>query len=183
MENKLAKEKSIFKFRVKQIAYGWCHVCMTINNHEIDYWASCVLGYSPIGAFIEACADFMSEESDKLYITWYAEPGTLKMNLELDENQLLHMDIMKYGNESDNDLEEEWHEVIPYECFVSAIISEGFRVLKTYGLYGYRASWQNGTDFPLSALLRITKKCDRVMKGDSWHSNIFQEIECIKEFL
>jgi hypothetical protein len=158
---------------------------MTINNHEIDYYASCLIGDSPIAAFIEYCADVHSDDyiDEPFYITWYAEPGTLKVDLTLDENQLLHMDIRKYGNESDNDLEEEWHEVIPYECFVYAIISEGFRVLKTYGLYGYRASWQNQTDFPLSALLRITKKCDCVMKGDSWHSNIFQEIECLKEFL
>ena len=118
MENKLAKEESIFKFQVKQIAYGWCHVNMTVNNHKIDYWASCVLGDSPIGAFIEACADFMSEESDKLHITWFAEPGTLKMNLELDENQLLHMDSRKYGNESDNDLEEVLKEPILSSCVV-----------------------------------------------------------------
>ena len=176
--------KNIFKFRVKEIAYGWCHVNLIINNKEIDYYASSVLGDSPVDSFIEACADFISLDTDgTYYITWYDEPGTLKFDLSLDESQMLHMDIRKYEDEDDSNLEEEWHEVIPYDCFVNEVISEGFRVLRAFGLYGYRCSWQNQTDFPLASLLRITKKCYRVWNGDSCYSDISKEIECLQEFL
>lgn len=177
-------EKAIFKFRVKDIAVGWCHVNMIINDKEIDYYASSVLGDSPVDSFIEACADFISLDTDgKYYITWYDEPGTLKIDLNLDEDRQLHIDIKKCADESDNDVEEEWHEVIPYKCFETAVILEGFRVLRAFGLYGYRCSWQGGTDFPLASLLRITKKCYRVWDGDSCYSNIFKEIECMQEYL
>lgn len=174
--------KNIFKLRVKEIAYGWCRVNMLINDKEISYCAS-YLGINPLESFIDACADFISLDTDgEYYCTWYDEPGSLHIELKMEEHNL-RMDIKQCADESDNEVVKEWHEVIPYDCFVNEVISEGFRVLRAFGLYGYRCSWQNQTDFPLASLLRITKKCYRVWNGDSCYSDISKEIECLQEFL
>ena len=179
-------EQSTFKFHVQNISFGWCRVLMLINDKEVWYNAS-YLGENPLETMIDACADLMEEEGH-YYISWHREPGTLKIKLNLVDD-MLQIDIFDekvYYNEEmkeEKNVEEKVHEVVPFKDFVSAIRAEGFRVLNAFGLYGYRRSWQNHTDFPLTNLLRITGKCDEIWKGDSCCTNISKEIEVLQECL
>jgi len=172
-------EKSIFKFRVKEIAVGWCDVELIIHDNVINFCAS-YLGPNPLDSFIEACADFSDSYSDgEFNITWYEEPGSLHITLKLEENNFLHIDIKLCTYESDDDVIQEWHETIPYECFESAIIAESFRVLKTYGIQGYRMSWLSHTDFPIAPLLSLITKASPIQKGDTYYTDIDAELKCL----
>ena len=173
-------EKEVFKFTVKNLYFGWCRVVMLINDKRIEYDAE-YLGPNPLASFIEACAELM-ECSGDYYIKWCHHDMELEIDMELDENSMLHLDIVDQ-DEGRNTIYEEWHETIPFEDFVTAIISEGFRVLNAFGLYGYQHSWLNHEDFPLTNLLRITGKCKEIWKGDSCCTDISQEIECLQLFL
>ena len=175
-------EKEVFQFRVQNISWGWCRVLMLINDKEISYNAS-YLGPNPLDTLIDVCADFLIGNEDG-HITWLAEPRQMDIKLHLDEHNQLHLDL-KDQDDKDNIVYGEWHEVIPFNIFVSAIISEGFRVLNAFGLYGYRCSWSDHTDFPLASLLRITGELseDRFEISEYFFSNIFKEIECLQEHI
>lgn len=169
-------KNNVFKFRVQSLALGWCRVFMLINDKRIDYNAS-YLGPNPLASFIEACADLM-EEHGKYYIQWQQEPGRLQIDLNLDVDKMLHVDIINH-----NEPEEEWHEVIHFDDFVSAIVSEGFRVLNAFGLYGYYRSWQDHSEFPLTNLLRITRECKEMWSNDTCSTDISKEIECLQNHI
>ncbi len=173
-------EKEVFKFTVKNLSFGWCYVVMLINDKRVSYNAE-YMGPNPLASFIEACAELM-EYPGNYYIKWRYHDMILKIDMNLDEDEMLHLDIFDQ-NEGGDTINEEWHETIPFEDFVTAIISEGFRVLNAFGLYGYQQSWQNHEDFPLTNLLRITGKCKEIWKGDSCCTDISKEIECLQFFL
>ncbi len=149
---------TVFKFCVKEIAVGWCDIEMIINGNVIKFVAS-YLGPNPLDSLIEACGDLSDSYSDDEYhITWLKEPGSMYIDMKLVNNKVLRLDIKQCSDESDKNVIQEWHETVPYDIFESVIIAEGFRVLNTYGLCGYHSSWSDHTDFPLSSLLRLTKK-------------------------
>lgn len=178
----------VLKFRIKEIAYGWCRVQMLINDKEIEFDASC-LGPNPLDTFIKACLKFLiAIENDevgldgKYNISWLTEPGELKIDLNLDNVHLLHLDILEVEEETTYN---EWHEIIPYQDFVSEVIREGYRVINTLGLYGYQCSWSDNLEFPLSSLLRISTTIKPQQLGDceSYITDVFREIECISQHL
>lgn len=171
-------KKEIFKFHVQNIAFGWCRVAMYIYDKEIHYNAG-YLGPNPLESFVDACFDYLIEKGE-YHIVWQAEPGQMKITLNLDESNMLHLDIVDQ-NEDGVTIYGEWHEVIPYNAFVESVVSEGFRVLNAFGLYGYRCSWSDKTEFPLSELLRITDSIMEVMIRDSYNSDLSKEMECLQE--
>ena len=173
-------ENKAFKFHIQNLANGWCRVVMLINDKEI-YFNAEYMGPNPLESLVGACAELM-EMSGQYHIKWIDKFMILRIDMELDESNMLHLGIIDQ-REDGSEIYGEWHEVIPFEIFVSEIISEGFRVLYAFGLYGYRKSWQNHEDFPLTNLLRITGKCKEMWQGDSCCTNISKEIECLQEFI
>ena len=173
-------EKEVFKFHVQELSYGWCRVVMLINDKEIHYNAS-YLGQNPLASFIDACEDLYNEEGT-YYVVWQAEPGILEITLDLKGDNQLYLDIIDKDGDNES-INGEWHEIIPFEVFVSAIVSEGFRVLNAFGLYGYKCSWPDYTEFPLSNLLHITGRIQIKTIGDSYISDIVKEMECLQENL
>ena len=153
---------SKFKIHVQHISYGWCGLELVIGDKLIK----CNAGYSgpnPLASLIEICLDFLTSQKEgyenKGYIeetrtTWQEEPGDITLELKLSKNNKVLMDIIK--RDDDENVLEEWHEVVSFEDFKVAIVSEGFRVLNAFGLLGYYAAWANHADFPLAALLRLT---------------------------
>lgn len=148
--NKKNMEQYIFKFRVQRIEVGNCDVVMTINDKVIPYSAS-YLGCEPMASMIEICSEMMREVEmngeDRIW--WADEPGGLRFTFIPNKEGVLHIDI------ADEITKEEWHEDVLFDAFVTAIISESFRVLKAFGLYGYRNAWASDTEFPLSQLMLI----------------------------
>lgn len=175
-----------FKFHVQNLSYGWCQILMLINDKKVWYNAS-YLGDNPLETMIEACTELM-KENGPYYISWEREPGVL--NIELNHiDDMLQIDLFDekvyYCEEAKEEkvVEKKVHEVVPFKDFVSAIISEGFRVLNAFGLYGYRQSWLNHTDFPLTNLLRLTGKCGEIWKGDSCCTDISKEMAVLQEYI
>lgn len=164
----------MFKIHVRNLSFGWCRVVMYINDKMIEYNAS-NLGQNPLATLIDACVGLMEEDGNH-YIKWEQEPGMLQIDLNLDEEKMLHVDIINH-NECDDS--SEWHEVVSFEDFVSSVQSEGFRILNAFGLCGYRKSWQRDEDFPLTNLLRLTGKCKQLWKGDNCTSDLQEEIDCL----
>ena len=167
-----------FQFHVQSISYGWCDVEMQINDKRLYYKASCI-GSNPISTFIESCLCFKYEK-DKYLIKWQDEQGILQIDLFLQDKNQLRLDIYEKDEEKNC---QEWHELVPYTDFIEAVISEGFRVLKSYGIRGFRTSWQIDEEFPLGALLEISKKADDKYYSDACCSNLSKEIECITDYM
>ena len=179
-------EKDVFKFHVQNLSFGWCRVLMHINDKEIYFNASYV-GVNPLASMIDACESLM-EDPEKYHVVWQKEPGELDIKFHLDDKKQLHIDVYEKSfvfdaGEEKGEINDEWHEIVPFEKFVSSIVSEGFRVLNAFGLYGYRCSWQDHEDFPLTNLLRITKQCEEMWQGDSCRTDISKEIECLQKYI
>lgn len=172
-------KKEVFKFRIQSLSFGWCRILMQINDKEISFNAS-YIGPNPLASLVETCLDIVIDAEENYYdthhITWETEPGLLKMQLQLDKTNKLHIDL----NITDD---RELHETIHFNDFVTSVVSEGFRVLNAFGLYGYRCSWSDQTDFPLSSLLRLTGKTKGKQFGDSYNSNFTDEIESLQDYI
>lgn len=168
--------QKVFRFHVQNLAGGWCCVEMLINDKRIWFNAE-YMGANPIASFIKACAK-LKDKGGKCHVKWVYHDNCLEIKMELKHNNTLCLDIKNNAYEP-----EEWHETIPFGIFVSEIVSEGFRVLNAFGLYGYKCSWQNNEDFPLTDLLRITGKCEEIWKGDSCSTDIMKEIDVLREYI
>ena len=172
-------DKAVFKFHVISLSYGWCKVVMIINNKEISFNAS-YIGDNPLASFIDACM-CLKEKWDEYHIVWEDEPGTLKIHIKLGEKDMLHFDITTSDMwDEDESVEKEWHEVVPFNAFEDAIISEGFRVLNAFGLYGYRLAWLNDEDFPITNLLHISSESEELGEDGSFTTDISKEINAIQ---
>lgn len=170
----------MFRIRVRKLYHGWCEVVMYINDKCIICHAG-YLGQNPIASLIDVCSELKDEKysTEPLTINWEEEPGGMEIELERNhaKNDMLHLYIYdKYEGK-------EWDEEVKFQDFVDAIISEGFRVLNAFGLYGYRRSWMTDIDFPVTNLLHITGKCKKLWKNDSCCTNLAEEIECINEYV
>lgn len=150
---------------------------MYINNKMIEYNAS-YLGKNPLATLIDACVDLI-EEDGSYDVSWEQEPGCLQIDMTL-EDRILYLDIV---NHNGDDKEPEWHETVPFDDFVSAVQAEGFRILNAFGLYGYRRSWLNGTEFPLANLLRLTGRSKELWKGDSCTTCLKEERDCLSSHI
>ena len=176
-------EKEVFKFHVQNLAFGWCCVLMNINDKEICYNAE-YLGPNPLETFINACAYLMEEGNDYYHTKWMYHDDVLDIKMTLDEKGMLLFDIIELTDDHDDkSVFQEYHEVVEFKAFQSAMVSEGFRVLNAFGLYGYQRSWQNYEDFPLTNLLRITGECKEFWKGDSCSTDVSKEIEVLQKHI
>ena len=178
---------SQFKVHVQYITYGWCGIELIVNSTLIKCNAG-YLGPNPLASLIDVCADFSIAQPqegedyiEETNITWQEEPDSMCLEFKLSKIHTVFMDIKK--QDDDGNILEEWHEAVPYEDFKDAIVSEGFRVLNAFGLYGYYAAWMDHTDFPLSQLLHLTGKCKVEWNGDNCSSDLSKELECISSYI
>ena len=179
-------KKEVFKIRVQEIAYGWCRILMLINDKKVNFNAG-YLTPEPLASLVEVCWEMVidAEENDydTHYIKCHLEPGYMEMELQLDEHKMLHLNLKETDDDKMEIVSREWHETIPFNDFVTAIISESFRLLNAIGLYGYRCSWSDRTDFPLSVLLRIAGKIKAKENGESYITDISKELIFLQEYI
>lgn len=176
---------SQFKVHVQYIIYGCCNIELLVGDKLIK----CDAGYAgpnPLASLMKACLDFVIAKKEgyeidglieETEITWDEEPGEMHLELKLSKDDWVIMDIQHRDGEGE--LLEEWHETVPFEDFKEAIVSEGFRVLNAYGIYGYFAAWSDGKDFPLAALLYLSGKIQLNWDGDNCSTNLSKELECL----
>ena len=179
---------SQFKVHVQHITYGWCGIEISINGKRIICEAG-YLGSNPIASLISACLELSVTEIEvgeneeyisKSRIVWEEEPGTMSLDLKLSRSNQVSIDIQE--RDDDENILEEWHEGVPFDDFKQAIVSEGFRVLNTFGLYGYYVAWLDRQEFPLSQLLRLTDKLKLTWNGDNCSTDLAKEMECLSAF-
>ncbi len=177
-----------FVFHVQNLSYGWCRVLMLINDKDV-YFNAEYLGPNPLASLITACLELKGDGCDST-VTWLYHDIELKIDMERDDNNMLQLDIKE--EERPYSLKDKkfevtvlnvWHEVVPFECFESAIISEGFRVLNAFGLWGYRQSWMSNEEFPLAGLLCLTGKINNLWKNDSCTTSIVEEINLLQQYV
>lgn len=171
-----------FYIHTHYIVAGWCGVEMHINGKKIVYHAS-YIGSNPISSLIDACLEF-DEMGGDYYIEWFAEPGSLKINMYL-ENDCLRLDIFDMIEDITSKIEtrQEWHEVVPYADFKEAVVTEGFRVLRSFGIMGFRSSWQDNQEFFLGALLSIYGKSDDRYYMGRRNSDLTKEMEIMATYM
>ncbi len=179
-------KKEVFKIRVQEIAHGWSKIFMLINDKEV-YFDAGYLTPEPLASLVEACWEMVVDAEtnyyDTHYIEYHLEPGYMEMELQLDENNMLHLNIKETDDDDKKVVINEWHETIPFNDFAAALIYESFRVLNALGLYGYRCSWSKGTDFPLSVLLRIEGKIKPIENGESNITDISKELNFLQKYI
>ena len=176
---------SQFKVHVQYIIYGCCAIELLIGDKLIK----CDAGYggpNPLASLIEACLDFFTAKKqgfetedyiEETETTWDEEPGEMHLGLKLLKNDMVIMDIQQRDDEKN--VLQEWHESVPYEDFKEAIVSEGFRVLNAFGIFGYYAAWSAHEDFPLAALLRLTGNIELNWDGDNCFTDLSKELACL----
>ncbi len=145
------------------------------------------MGHNPLASLISICLAFNETNGNKEDFEMEKgfnldeEPGSMRFRLRLNKNRMVHFDIEEYDD--DKNLLEEWHEVVPFEDMRKAVVSEGFRVLNAFGLYGYYSAWMDHTEFPLSQLLRLTGKLKFERDNDFCSSNLSEEIKCLSSYI
>ena len=178
---------SQFKIRVREIAYGCTDIKLLINDQVITCNAG-YIGPEPLYTLIKACLIFYmtdykdeNEVDEEEYITWEKEPGSLDLDLRLDKKGQIHFDIKEFDD--DKKVLQEWHETVPFEQFREAIVTEGFRVLNAFGIYGYFASWMGQAVFPVGQLLRLTGNLELSWHDDYCRTDLSKEIQLLSNYL
>ena len=177
---------SRFKIHVQHISYGWCGIELFLNSRRI-YCRAGYMGHNPLASLISICLEFYEANGNeeafevKKGFNLEEEPGAMRFRLRLDKSRMVHFDIEEYDD--DKNMLEEWHEVVPFEDIREAVISEGFRVLNAFGLFGYYSAWMDNTEFPLSQLLRLTGKLKLEWDDDFCSSNLSNEIQCLSSHI
>lgn len=167
----------VFKFKVKEISCGNCSAVLTVNDYIIPFEAT-YMGQEPLASMVNACANLMSRgKTYKIKLEDEPDYFFLEISFELRENNMLRLNIIK-----EKEIRQSWEEDIPFNLFVSAIISESFRVLNAFGLYGYMSAWMDHTDFPLANLLLICELYDKdISEGYKLDTSISKEVEHIQK--
>lgn len=176
-----------FNIHVRYISHGWCGIELHIND-QIVWCDAGYLGPNPIDTLVDACLSFYMVQHDEgeefgksECFVWEKEPGSLRFEIQQDRNGMLSLEIKEY--DEGKVVLKEWHGLIPFDDFRDAVVSEGFRVLNAFGLYGYRAAWMGHMDFPLSQLLLLTGKMNIKWNGNCCSTDLSKEVECLSSYV
>jgi hypothetical protein len=172
--------------KVKYICYGSEYIKFTIGGKRYRYEAG-YMGPEPLSDLILAVATFIWKEEDEYKTTWDDEPGKLHITMTRDVNNrdLLHVDAHAKGDFVDPKTNMPWiqddkyHFDVSLEALRIAVVKEGLRMLKEYGLRGFDGSWGTGENtFPLKTLL-ILMGSSVAEVDDSYKSNFFDELNLL----
>ena len=168
-------EQKSFKIRVIELSFGSCDVVMTINGNVIPYYATYV-GKEPMASLIDGCYALMIDNHDDIKLGWEAEPGALEIRMKRGAKDTLLLTIVDQLSRA------RWRELVFFDDFVSAVVSEGFRVISAFGLYGYQMAWSDHTGFPLSNLLSISQMYDKKTLDEihSYGTDIIDEMNFLQ---
>lgn len=150
---------SKMRIRVQQMECGWCDVDLHLDDKLMSFSAS-ILGPNPIASLIEASVNLkhviLTREYIKTEVVWFTEPqGKLQICISTSSNSMLHIDVFNRNEDDEESIIEEWHGEVDLVDFLQMIMTEGFRVLRAFGLHGYHSAWSENEDFPFMQLLEL----------------------------
>ena len=147
---------------VKSICFG----CEDIELIFGDTVVSCEVSYlkpEPFSTLIYSLTALNEEIVNLNYRTfhtfWADEP---RGGWDIDFCRDLETDMVEFMIEYDNKQKgseriiKYWEFEVPYKDYKSAVINEGLRLLKKYGLGGFNRNWCDGDDtFPINSFLML----------------------------
>ena len=179
------------KFTYELEDIGWASAYIEVNNStkyfSVSYLTDALKALLEGIMSLPECAP---QDELKKHITfeWHAEPGGSLWNITA-----LNKDQLQITIESYEDLDNKIGRKITLDekCnkidFINCIIQEASKILKQYGLVGYRETWYEH-DFPISSYLKlkyylITGKKFQVEHIERYPYNEYSRSELEKELI
>lgn len=171
--NIIRNEKDIV-FKYKLDGAGWSNAYLKIGDAGVVFNRISYLGY-PVTDLLSALHSIIEEDDmvtekgesvkirdDAFVFTWDDEPGGYEWQIDRKSKNKMHVVIKsiyedvsslpKYG-------EIVLNKVVDFRVFTTVIVREIDRIVKEFGLLGFRANWINDNggfmQFPLSSFLRL----------------------------
>ena len=179
-----------FDIEIKSLSWGSEDIVLTFDNQEVSFYAS-YIDIEPLSSLIESLIA-LEEEIENLdytqfFIQWHSEPGVLDLEMYKDKGK----DHMKIVIKRDNDNMEVGDDTVaetfelPYSSYKKTVIDTALKILIKYGVKGFNDSWSNGTEtFPFGSLVSLLTADSSFNKvKEDFHSDIFEELECIRQAL
>ena len=177
-----------FKINVKSISYGYEVIDLVFGDQVLTCDVS-YMGREPFSTLIHSIIAFNEEIVNNDYrhfnTLWADEPDG---GWDVDIYRDLGTDIVSFEIEYDNKKKgssriiKDWEFEVTYQEYRHAVINEGIRLLKKYGLAGFNHNWNDGNDtFPINSFLTLlgnTSKYDQ--EKEVSYSDIFSEIKLLE---
>ena len=179
------------KINVKSISLGSEEIELFFGDTVVSCCVS-YMGREPFSTLIQSLIAFNEETVNRDYRTfhtyWADDPDggwdvDFYWDLETDTVEFM----IEYDNKKKGELREikYWEFEVSYKDYKRAVIGEGLRLLKKYGLAGFNQNWCDGYDtFPINSFLMLlgnTSEYDE--KKEVLFSNIFSELKLLKSAL
>ena len=179
------------KINVKSICFGSEDIELIFGNTVV----SCDVSYmerEPFSSLIYSLIAFNEEivnlDYRHFHTFWADEP---KGGWDIDFYMDLETDMVEFMIEYDNKQKgseriiKYWEFEVPYKDYKRAVINEGIRLLKKYGLAGFNKNWGDGDDtFPINSFLMLLGNITEYdEKKEVSYSDIFSEIKLLERML
>ena len=179
------------RINVKSINFGSEDIELAFGDTVVSCGVS-YMGREPFSTLIHSLIAFNEEIENLNYRTfhtyWADDPdGGWDIDFYWDlKTDTVGFEI-EYDNEKKGELREikYWEFVVSYNDYKHAVISEGLRLLKKYGLAGFNRNWNEGEDtFPLcSFLLLLGSTSEYDEKKEVSYSDVFSELKILESAL
>lgn len=144
-------------FKIYSISAGWIEGCLKDSKKKYYFDYSYLTNFTEdlMKALLCVFTDISEQENTNNFrAVW--EPAEDAWKISLEKNKL-YINIKNY----EDDITAEYDEDITLEFnaldFLQDFINEMNKIIKKYGLLGYRKSW--GYEFPTSLLLKLQDIC------------------------
>lgn len=179
-----------FDIKIKSLSWGSEDIVLTFDNQDISFHAS-YIGEEPLSSLIESLIALEEEiinlDYTHFFIKWQSEPGVLDIEMKKDKGKD-HMKIIIKRDDDNMDVGDGTGAKtfeLPYSLYKKTVIDTALKALVKYGVKGFNDSWSDGTEtFPLCSLISLLTKTSSFNKTEeSFHSDIYEELNCIRQAL
>ena len=176
---------------------GWQTISLMFDKTEIGFLAS-YIGDCPLSSLITLVAKIdvgieNGEDAIRRHTEWFQEPGAMQLIVESD-GTIDNITIKKtykdqlgvdFDVEEMENPEETYHFQVRHEALRNAVVAEGTRMLKEFGIQGYNDNWGDGIDnFPVAAFLQLLgNKVAGDEEDEFYSSSLENEINLLKSIL
>ena len=179
-----------FDIEIKSLSWGSEDIVLIFDNQEISFYAS-YIDIEPVSSLILSLIALEEEienlDYTRFFIQWHSEPRVLDFEMYKDKGKD-HMKIIIKRDDDNMEVSDRTTGIsfeLPYSLYKNTVITTALKALVKYGLKGFNDSWSNGTEtFPLNSLMSLLTVDSSFNKAkEDFHSDIFEELECIRQTL
>lgn len=181
-----------FDIKAKCICQGWMRMIFKFNDISIDFNADTTFS-SPLAELVHAILDLEdykdSDNETQVVFEDSLEKLTFDFCWDSDYEDVRLKVTREYGETVDDNhvihpaSQAEWDFIINFGCLKIEVLVLCVDLLKTYGLLGVN-SYMGRDSFPLDGMLRLCHKHINIIeKGDSKHSDFYEDIKLLKKLV